>query len=497
MSIVIGVDVGTSNIKVIACTIEGNIVYRASLPCELLQPAQEKAEHNPEAICTLVTTLLSQVFEKLPREDISAVSFSTAMHSIIAVDVNGNCLTNALLWGDTRAIEQEERFKKEGLANVMYQHTGVPLHPALPVCKIAWIKQHQPDVFAVTHKFISLKEFIFHRYFGVYKVDHSIAAASGLQDIQQLQWSDTALAAAGINASQLSDIVPVSHCEYELLPALKEKWKISKPIPFVMGSSDGCLANIGTGVLDETAAALTIGTSGAVRITGSRKYTSPHAALFCYPVTEQLFITGGAVNNGGYVLEWFAENMLALDVSVKNAYNELIDLAHTVEAGADELIFLPYLRGDRAPIWDAKARGVFFGLNSLHNRAHMVRAVMEGINFALYDVFCEMGRLNEAVDAIHVSGGFIKSSQWVQMLADIFNKKIIVTDIADASAMGAAYIGFYAAGLTHSITSMASLKEAGTTYLPDRQNHSVYQKNFHIFRSVYNALKKEFPKLST
>lgn len=495
MSIVIGVDLGTSNIKVIACSLEGTIVFRTSAPCELLQPSPEQAEHHPETILSLVTQLLKEAFDSVDHGQIKAVSFSAAMHSIIAIDAAGNCLTNALLWGDTRATEQEARLKKDGTATLLYQQTGVPLHPTLPVCKILWLKENEPEIFGKADKFISLKEFIIHRYFGVYKVDHSIAAASGLQQLHNLEWSPLALKASGIDARQLSEIVAVTHIENELQEEYKTLWGISHKIPFVMGSSDGCLANIGTGVVDETAAALTIGTSGAVRISSRKKYINDHASLFCYPVTKQLFVTGGAVNNGGYVLEWFAENMLNINLAKDGAYKALVQLAHSVAVGAEELIFLPYLRGDRAPIWDAKARGVFFGLNSLHKQAHMVRAVMEGIIYALYDVFCEMDELDDLVEALYVSGGFIKSPQWVQMVADIFNRKVVAADVADASAMGAVYVGFYAAGITPSITSLAALKHQGTEYLPNAENHLMYQKNFLIFRSLYQALKNEFPKL--
>lgn len=495
MSIVIGVDLGTSNIKVIACSLEGKIVFRTSAACELLQPSPEQAEHHPETILSLVTQLLKEAFDSVDHKQIKAVSFSAAMHSIIAIDAAGNCLTNALLWGDTRATEQEARLKKDGTATLLYQQTGVPLHPALPVCKILWWKENEPKIFNSADKFISLKEFIIHRYFGVYKTDHSIAAASGLQDLHQLEWSTLALETAGIDARKLSEIVPVTHTETDLKEAFQSLWGLTQKIPFVMGSSDGCLANIGTGVLDETAAALTIGTSGAVRISSRKKYINNHASLFCYPVTQQLFVTGGAVNNGGYVLEWFAENMLNINLAKDGAYEELVQLAHTVSAGAEELIFLPYLRGDRAPIWDAKARGVFFGLNSLHKQAHMVRAVMEGIIYALYDVFCEMDELDDLVEALYVSGGFVKSPEWVQMVADIFNKKVVATDVADASAMGAVYIGFYATGVTNAISRLVASQEEGTEYLPDENNHLIYQKNFLIFRSLYQALKNEFPKL--
>lgn len=495
MGILIGVDLGTTNIKLIACSTDGNIVFRNAAECEMIQSSPERAEQDPESILSQLSQLMADAFRALQKEDIMAVSFSAAMHSIIAIDETGSCLTNAILWADTRSTVQEEMLKQNGTAAELYRQTGVPVHPTLPLCKLMWLQQHEPGIFTHAHKFVSLKEFILYRFFGVYVVDHSIAAASGLMDIHHFDWSALALETVGISASRLSTIVPVTHVLTELREDYRKTWGLDRLIPFVVGSSDGCLANIGTGVLNDHTAALTIGTSGAVRVTSASAHIGDRPSLFCYPLTKNLFVTGGAVNNGGYVLEWFAENILKTDLSRPGAYENLVQAAHSVSPGAADLIFLPYLRGDRAPIWDAKARAVFFGLNSTHQQPHMLRAVMEGIIYALYDVFEEMGGVKEKVEALYVSGGFVKSELWVQMVADIFNKKVMATDVADASAMGAVTVALYAIGKTKSITSPIQNQQKDRVYLPDLSHHIHYKKNFQLYRSLYNALKNEFPKL--
>lgn len=489
MAIIIGVDIGTTNIKLVAGVDKGKILLNQSCACPVMQLSDKKIEQDPELVLQSVNKLLQKAFAVLPVSDIKGVCFSSAMHSIIAVDVNGVPLTNAILWGDTRSEQQATAIKAKIDEKAFYQEVAVPVHPSLPLCKILWLKQEMPEVFNQTAKFISIKEYLFFKWFGKYIIDHSIAAATGMQHVHNLQWSKTALGIAGITSDKLSEIVPVTHTETALGKEYIKQFGLHKSIPFIIGSSDGCLANIGSGVFEENEATLTIGTSGAVRITLSQPVLSEKPALFCYPVLKNLYVKGGAVNNGGNVLQWYAQNFTASPGD--GNYETLVEKAAAIHAGADGLVFLPYLQGERAPVWNASARGVFFGINSLHNKTHFVRAVIEGIGFGLYDVFCEIAKSNKHINTIYVSGGFTKSAFWVQMIADIFNKKVIVSDIADASATGAVQLGMYAAGL---IKEMLHNKTdaRGQIFEPVREQHDIYREQFKKFCALYETLKHHF-----
>lgn len=491
MKRVIGVDMGTTNIKVIACAPDGTVVFRQEAPCDTIQTAPELSEQDPEAVLHLVNRLLKETFANIPATEIAAVSFSAAMHSIIALDAHGNHLTNAILWGDTRSYREERELKDAGIAEQLYRETGVPVHPSLPVCKIMWLKKYQPEVFEKAAKFVSLKEYIFYKLLGVYVVDYAIAGATGMLNIHTLQWSEPALRTAGITHSMLSIIVPSTHMETNMPDSTRQLLGLSQSIPFVVGSSDGCLANIGTGVTDDTKAALTIGTSGAVRTTLRSAHVNEQPTLFCYPLTKDIYVKGGAVNNGAFVLQWLIKDLLKLPPE-DEIYERLLKDAAAVPAGSDELIFLPYLKGERAPIWNARARGVFFGINSLHEQRHLVKAVMEGVGYSLYDVFCEMAASEKSIREIYVSGGFIRSALWVQIIADIFNKTVVVSDAADASAIGAAYMGFYATGIFRGTEDMPVNNKAKQVFEPDENNHLAYMKRFGKYRAVYGALKNEF-----
>ncbi|MBX2924601.1 MAG: gluconokinase [Chitinophagaceae bacterium] len=495
MGVIIGVDIGTSSVKVVAYSSSKEVLHKDAEACALIETSPEKAEQDPRVVLQSVNHLLKKAFAAVDQNKIAGVCFSSAMHSMIAMDDEGNCLTNAWLWGDTRSAAEDIQLRENGMADELYKETGVPMHPSLPVCKMVWLKKNDPDLFRRAAKFISLKEYIYYHLFGVYVVDHSIAAASGFLNIHNLSWSERAMSVCGIKSGQLSEVVDVTHAESKLKKEYADFFQLDKPVPFIIGSSDGCLANIGTGVFHATEAALTIGTSGAVRTTGNRVLINDKPSLFCYPLTKGVYIRGGAVNNGGYVLQWLAELFMDIPLSSDEDYAAFVKSAFAVSAGADSLIFLPYLRGERAPVWDAHARGVFFGLNTLHRKEHLVRAVMEGINYALYDVFNSMTEKEDRIERIFVSGGFVQSAEWVQMIADIFNKDIVVTDVADASATGAAIVGLYAVGAIGTLEEMDAVTGAGTVFKPDQEKHTVYLRKFAVFRSLYQALKNEFSRL--
>lgn len=486
MSIIIGIDIGTTNIKLVAATKEGTILLNENCISPVIRISDKEIEQDPELVLHSVNNLLKNAFLQLKIADIKGICFSSAMHSIIAVDENGILLTNAILWGDTRSAQQAEYIKQTNDEKELYQEIAVPVHPSLPLCKIVWLKETLPEVFKKTKKFISIKEYLFFKWFGKYIVDHSIAGAMGMLNINNLQWSKKALAITGITEDKLSTIVPVTHAETDMLAEYKELFGSAYNIPFIIGSSDGCFANIGSGVFEDNEATLTIGTSGAVRITLAKPILSEKPALFCYPVLNNLYVKGGAVNNGGNAMQWFAQSFTD---EGGDDYEALIEKAALIHAGADGLIFLPYLQGERAPIWNAAARGVFFGVNSIHHKAHFTRAVLEGISFGLYDVFCELN--NKNIDTIYVSGGFTRSSFWVQMIADIFNKKVVVADIADASAMGAIQLGMYATGFIQNLANHKA-DRSGTVFIPVAAQHIIYEKQFREFCALYQTLKYHF-----
>lgn len=292
-----------------------------------------------------------------------------------------------------------------------------------------------------------------------------------------------------------SELVSINHYETELLPEIKKKLKLKNELPFVLGASDGALANLGSGLFDAKNMAVTIGTSGAARITVNKYKTDKQQRLFCYYIQKEMYILGGAVNNGGVALQWLIEKILQRNFKDEKVFKKIFKEATEIEAGSGGLIFLPYLNGERSPMWDENAKGALIGLTSFHKQANIIKAVLEGICFALLDITNAIEETSGSIEKIYLSGGIIKSKEWVQMFANITGKNIIINDAADASALGAAFVGMKAVGLLDDFTKSNLFLKKTELIKPDKKQHAVYKKYFLIYKELYSKLKDTFEKI--
>jgi gluconokinase len=496
MKNIIAIDLGTTNCKAIVVDLESKVLQTFQSSTKPIEPQQGWNEQNADGIFNAVLKLLQQAFAFCGETNIACVSFSAAMHSLLAADKNGKPLMNMLTWADLRSAKYAHQLKQKPIAKKIYETTGVPIHAMSPLCKLIWLRHEAKDIFNKAHKFISIKEYIFFKLFGKYIIDHSIAAATGLFDEKNFRWYDEALKATGINEQRLSALVPVEHYETQLLPTVKNKLKIKTEVPFVLGASDGALANLGSGILNRTNAAITVGTSGAVRITSNKYLVDKKQRLFSYYLSDGLYITGGAINNGGIAFQWVIEKILKEDFKDENKIKVLLKEAMQISAGAEGLIFLPYILGERSPVWDENAKGAFIGLTAVHTRAHIIRSVLEGVCFSIVEVMEALEETSGTIKNIYLSGGIIRSDGWVQLLANISGKQIRVNEAADASALGAAFIGMKAIGEVKNITEAKMFLKNVKTFKPDPEQHHISQKYFEIYKSLYEKLKNTFDKLS-
>jgi gluconokinase len=260
--------------------------------------------------------------------------------------------------------------------------------------------------------------------------------------------------------------------------------------PFVAGASDGCLAHIGSNAFEPGDVSLTIGTSGAVRMMIDKPAFDPKQRIFNYVLTEKQYISGGALNNGGNVMQWFGKHFLKKDFSSADEFEEFIAEACAIPAGSDGLVFLPYIYGERAPVWDAEARGIFFGVSAVHTSAHFMRAIMEGVSFALYELLLTMEETVGPVTNIYASGGFIRSRKWVSLLADVLGRKILVTHAEDSSAAGAAMLGMVALGIVHDVHDMKTFFSVKESFEPDVKDREVYMSNYAVYSNLYSKFKE-------
>jgi gluconokinase len=487
MKYIIGIDIGTTSTKAVAYDFEGHVLANTNRSYPFLSPKEGYHELDPKVLFESVIAVIKEVNGTCSNNQLSCVSFSSAMHGLIAVDEAGKPLTNMITWADLRSAEYAKKLKNTEKGKLLYERTGTPVHAMAPLSKLMWMRDHQPAIFSAAHKFISIKEYIFFHLFGEFIIDRSIASSTGLLDIYLKDWNETALQTARITRDKLSNHADCTH----VMKGLKRTITgIDPQLPFVLGASDGCLAHIGSNALHNNDVSITIGTSGAVRIMTRQPIQDPARTIFNYLMNDELFLSGGPVNNGGNVLQWFATGFLKMDFTHPENFEAFIDEAFSVSAGCDGLIFLPYINGERAPVWDADARGVYYGISSMHTRAHFMRAAMEGVCYGLYQILQVLENVTGGVNNIHVSGGFIRSQKWLCLLADVTGKKLFVTHAEDSSAAGAAIIGLQALGEIKDLDHIHFFFSEKGCIEPDMRNHEVYKKNFPLYSTLYEKFKE-------
>ena len=481
MNYYLGVDIGTTSVKAVAFSARGEVLAKHAVAYGMRHPKPDWSEQDPAEIVQAVTDSINKVVATLAPAKPLLLSFSAAMHSLLAVDAAGKPLTPCIIWADNRAGLIAESLRDTDTGQRFYHATGVPVHAMSPFCKLLWLKVNQPAVFNAAHKFIGIKEYLFFKWFGVYAVDTSIASATGLLSLATLEWDKTILGFAGIDPSKLSQPVPVKKLFY-YEPGAGQQLRVDSKTPFVIGSSDGALANLATCTGDKYAMVVTIGTSSAARILTRQRETDKYMRTFCYHAKDDEYIIGGAGNNGAVVLQWLKETLL----QTTDSFEQLFATAAHAPAGSDGLLFLPYILGERAPLWNPQAKGVFFGLTINHTKSHLVRAVLEGVIYSLYSI----GRIimeNNNSAGIYANGGFAQSSLWLQVLADVFNKEVVVAGPVESSALGAVLAGMEALG-----HAPAQGGRAGAICQPNATHHAVYARQFKKFERIYELLKNEF-----
>lgn len=495
----LGVDIGTTSTKAVLFDHTGSVMSIHHKEYPLYSPSPSIAEQDPEEIFRAVKETIKITMQKgaVSPLNLELVSFSSAMHSLIAMDAQGKPLTRCITWADSRAASWAEKIKNELNGLEIYKRTGTPIHPMSPLAKIAWLKTEHPEIFAKTEKFIGIKEYIFYQFFNRYIIDHSLASATGLFNLNHLAWDEEALSIAGITENNLAEPVPTTFYLKGIKPEYAEELGISADVPFVIGASDGVLSNLGVNAIDPGVVAITIGTSGAIRTVTDKPVTDPKGRIFCYALTGRHWVVGGPVNNGGMTFRWVRDELASSEVETAkrlgiDPYEVLTKIASRVSPGCDGLLFHPYLAGERAPLWNANARGSFFGLGLHHKKEHMIRAVLEGVIFNLYTVMLALQELIGVPSKIQATGGFARSGLWRQMMADIFNQEVAVPESFESSCLGAIVLGMYALGKIDDFSIVKEWVGSTNEHTPNPVNAKIYQELKPIFIRISHMLEKEY-----
>lgn len=503
MDYIIGIDVGTTSTKALLYDTDGRIYAKANKGYTLYQDTPDMAEEDPDEIFNATLSAIQEVVSQSQLTDgkVVAISWSAQQHSLIALDENYKPLMRTMTWADNRAERYAAEYKQNGRGMEIYKRTGLPIHPMGPFYKLLWLKNEKPDLYKKAAYWVGIKEYIIWRYTGVLKEEVSMAAATGLLNMKTAQWDDVALKETGVKKSQLPELVNITNKFRGIHSEYAKVMGIDDDVYFVMGATDGALSTIGVGAIDTGVLAINIGTSAAVRTFVDQPRIDPKARLYCYPIMKGKYLVGGPINNGGIILNWAHDSLFGAEQEAAklldiDSYDMLSKIAAIVPAGADGLIFHPYLGGERAPLWDANARGSFFGLNRKHTRAHMIRAVMEGIMYNLYSVSLALKEVSGEPKAVLAAGGFARSKLWTQMMADIFENDITIPESYESGSLAAMFLAKMALGMEDDLADIKKYLGKEHRYQPNEETFERYRKLIPIYIRLSRDFSTEYKDIA-
>lgn len=465
--VLIGLDVGTTATKAVAFEVGGSWRRLALREYPMLTPEPGAQVQDPLRISAAVVSTLAEVVA--PDLDVVGLSVSTAMHGLIGLDAQHTPLTPLVTWADARSTPQSRSLRTSGAAAVLYEISGVPVHPMTPLTKVMWFTEQAPDIAGRVRYWVGLKDYIVMLLTGRLATELSSASGTGLLDRRRRRWSGTAVEVAGISESQLPDILPTT-AVLGLVPEVASQTGLSAGLPVVVGAADGPLGNVGTGALGPGSVGVSLGTSAAARMVVPQPTLDPHGRLFCYALTDELWVVGGALSTGASVVRWVRK------VFGGDSDAEVLERAARVPAGSDGLVMIPYLLAERAPLWDPELHGAFLGVRSEHTRDHFVRAAVEGVGLQLSAIVAALDALTPVVE-VRATGGAFRAQLWREVVAGCLERPLHVMEAPEGTARGAAALGLLGLGMAGDLPTALSLLEPAETLPPTRPSDvAVYRR---------------------
>lgn len=485
--LVIGLDLGTTSVKAVLFNLTGEVIQEEEEMITSHYPNPGWVEQDPDEIERAAVLALKNVLisANVLSKELLTIGISCAMHSLICVDEKSKAISPMIIWADGRASEQAEKLRRTD--QHIYARTGTPLHPMTPLSKLLWMKENNYEAYQNAAYFMSMKEYILEKWFGKRVVDYSMASATGMLNLEKLDWDEEAVTLAGIKKDQLSAIVPPTEVLTNMNSSVRNQIGLIEEVPFVVGAADGQLANLGSGAISPGEVAISAGTSGAIRQFVEGTPVDQNQETFTYAFTDELSIIGGPTNNGGIALQWLKDLL-----EFEGSHEAFLEGAEKMAPGAAGILFHPYVNGERAPLWNQQAKGNFFGLSMIHKRPHIVRAVLEGITFNMYQIGKTLETLAGKPRKISLNGGLTRSPLWVQILADVFGQDVYISDTHHNAAWGAAWTALVGIQKVESFEEIKQNLPNEQVIKPNMTNHKLYEKIYAKYVAVGKDLTKYF-----
>lgn len=504
MGLFLGIDLGTSAVKCILVDESGQVIGSHSAEYPLLTPQPGWAEQNPADWWTGTSACIRELLQKagVQGQEVKGIGLSGQMHGSVFLDASLNVIRPALLWCDQRTGEQcewiEQKIGKERLG----QLTGNKALTGFTAPKVVWLAQHEPQHYARIAHLMLPKDFVRLQLTGTFGMDMADASGTLLLDVANRRWSQEVTQQLNIPMEWLPPLYESNEVVGQLLPEAAALTGLAAGTPVVAGGGDQACGAVGVGVVKSGIASVALGTSGVVFVHDDSYQVDTECRLhsFCHGVPGKWHRMGVMLSAGGSFQWWknrfgYKEAQLA-EQEGRDVYEYLTALAETAPLGSEGLLFLPYLTGERVPHPDPKARGGFIGLNVRHTKAHLTRAVLEGITFGLRDSLELMKESSVDIRELRVNGGGARSPFWRQMIADIFGYPVVTVNSTDGPAYGAAVMaasGVLGRDISELCEEWIQIEERSE---PNPDNQRRYEEVYDIYRSLYPTLQNAMHRLS-
>lgn len=463
------------------------------------------AEQDPndwwQAVCTTTRTLLTET--GINGANIACITFSGQMQGVVALDSSALPLRSAIIWADQRATAQADRIGEKISRDDIYRITGHRLSPAYSLHKILWMRDNQPDIFANTHKFMCAKDAIAARLTGEFCTEPSDASGMNLYDLRTGEWSAAIMEAAELDMSKLPQLVRSIDVIGGITVEAAKEIGLPAGIPVVLGGGDGACASVGAGSVSVGQTYSYVGSSAWIATASREPVNDAQQRTFTFGhVVPDLFIPMGTMQSAGSAYQWLRDQLAPIERNAAeaggvSAYDLLNAVAETSPPGANNLLFLPYLLGERAPRWNPDARAVFLGLTMRHQRADMIRAVLEGVAFNLRAILIALTAPGLQINDLRVIGGGVSGRLWRQIMADIYGVPLQrLAILEEATSMGAAVVGGVGVGVYDDFSIAERMNPVVGTVQPDEQNRRVYDDLYAIFEHAYTAIEPIYDELA-
>jgi xylulokinase len=497
MDYFLGIDTSTTSSKALLIDSKGEVVAVASSPHTLQTPKPLWSEQNPLEWWDAVAASIKSVLEKagVSGERVVAVGLTGQMHGLVLLNEVGNVLRPAILWNDQRTQSQCDEIHRRIGKEKYIQITGNVALTGFTAPKILWVQENEPEVFAKAKHVLLPKDYIRLKLTGEYAMDKADGAGTVLFDLKARDWSDEILNALRIDRSWMPRTFEGTEFTGHVTEEAASLTGLKVGTPVVAGGGDQAAQAVGVGAVEPGIVGLTVGTSGVIFATTPSALVEPEGRLhaFCHAVPGMWHFMGVMLSAAGS-LQWYRDT-LAPDMS----FDDLVKEAESAPAGCEGLLFLPYLSGERTPYPDPLARGSFIGLTLRHTRAHMTRAVLEGVAFGLKDSFTLIQNAGLGnITQVRASGGGTKGALWRQILASVLEAELVTVNTSEGAAFGAALLAGVGVGAWVDVSTACkkTVHLTGQT-LPDDEQVRIYRKLYPLYQELYPTLKSSFEKLST